>query len=65
MFAKKFLNMSRYESRGTPFFNTPDVAPDPILFDLLHPRYLYNADAEIFVFALVAVPYVVLTSLVI
>ena len=43
--------MSRYNSRGTPFFSTPDVEFAPILLDLLHPRYLYSADAEMSVVA--------------
>ena len=37
--------MSRYKSRGIPFLYTPSVDPFPNLLDLLHPRYLYNADS--------------------
>ena len=36
--------------------NTPEVELVPVLLDLLHPRYLYSADAEILVDASVAVP---------
>ena len=47
--------MSRYNSSGTPFLYTPVFAAVPVLFDLLHPRYLYNADAEMSVDAFNAV----------
>ena len=56
MFAKKFLNISRYISRGVPFFNTPPVALVPALLDLVQPRYLYSADVEMFVLASVVDP---------
>ena len=45
-------------SKGTPFFCTSVLALVPFLLDLLHPRYLYKDDAEMFVFASVVVPYV-------
>ena len=50
--------MSRYNSSGTPFLYTPEVAFVPILLDLLHPRYLYNADVAILVYASMLVPVV-------
>ena len=53
--------MSIYKSRGTPFFNTPSVALVPVLLDSVQPSYLYSADAEMFVFASVAIPYVLAT----
>ena len=37
-------------------FNTPPVAFVPDLLDLVQPRYLYSADAEMFVFASVVDP---------
>ena len=50
--------MSIYISRGTPFLYTPVVAFVPVLLDFVQPRYLYSADAEMFVFASVVFPFV-------
>ena len=48
--------MSIYRSNGTPFLYAPSVELVPVLLDLLHPRYLYKADGEMFVSAADAVP---------
>ena len=52
------MKISRYKRSGTPFLYTPPVAPVPVLLDLLHPRYLYNADGDILVYASVVDPVV-------